>query len=144
MNLPQDVASFATSLPRRPRDLDVIIVRKEGVSDSYKDFKVRRSVVLEALQWLVANNIYYHNICIDASIVSELPEDGELSDIDLCTITLDSCLDAGSLLQDEVDPYNADLSSSFVPSVSQRPTEVEAVRHIVHNQGSNQQPQVTP
>lgn len=65
-------------------------------------------------------------------------------DLDLCTITLDSCFDEGSPSQDEVDPYDADMSSSFVPSVSQRPTEVEAVRHIVHDQGNNQQPQAMP
>ena len=30
INLPQDVASFANSLPRLPSDLDVIVVRKKG------------------------------------------------------------------------------------------------------------------
>ena len=34
VNLPQDVASFANSLPRLPSDLDVIVVRKEGTSQS--------------------------------------------------------------------------------------------------------------
>ena len=29
INLPQDVASFANSLPRLPSELDVVIVRKE-------------------------------------------------------------------------------------------------------------------
>ncbi|CAI8017284.1 hypothetical protein GBAR_LOCUS10520, partial [Geodia barretti] len=29
VNLPQDVASFAHSLPRLPSDLDVIVVRRE-------------------------------------------------------------------------------------------------------------------
>ena len=65
VNLPQDIASSAKSLPRLPQDLDVIIVRKEGSSQSHCDFHVR-SVVLDALQWLVANNIYYPTIHIDA------------------------------------------------------------------------------
>ena len=56
INLPQDVASFATSLPRLPSELDVVVVRKEGGVQSHCDFRVRRSVVLHALQWLVANN----------------------------------------------------------------------------------------
>ena len=30
INLPQDVASFTTSLPRHPNDLDIVIVRKQG------------------------------------------------------------------------------------------------------------------
>ena len=59
INLPQDVASFAKSLPRQPSDLDVIIVRKEGATDSHRDFRLRRAVVLHALQWLVANK-YSH------------------------------------------------------------------------------------
>ena len=45
INLPQDVASFATSLPRLPSELDVIVVRKEGANQSHRDFRVRRSVV---------------------------------------------------------------------------------------------------
>ena len=61
INLPQDVASFANSLPRLPSELDVIIVRKEGANQSHRDFRVRRSRVLSALQWLQTNNVYYHN-----------------------------------------------------------------------------------
>ena len=57
VNLPQDITSFATSLPRLPSELDVIVVRKQGANQSHRDFRVRRSVVLHALQWLVANNI---------------------------------------------------------------------------------------
>ena len=53
-NLPQDVASFANTLPRLPSELDVIVVRKEGAAESHHDFRVRRSVVLHALQWLLA------------------------------------------------------------------------------------------
>ena len=56
ISLPQDVASFATSLPRLPSELDVVVVRKEGGVQSHRDFRVRRSVVLHALQWSVANN----------------------------------------------------------------------------------------
>ncbi len=30
INLPQDISSFASTLPRHPQHLDVIIVRREG------------------------------------------------------------------------------------------------------------------
>ena len=46
INLPQDVAAFANSLPRLTSQLDVIVVRKEGATESHRDFRVRRSVVL--------------------------------------------------------------------------------------------------
>lgn len=59
INLPQNIASFATSLPRLPSDLDVVIVRKEGANQSHRDFQVRRQVVHRALQWLLTHNIYY-------------------------------------------------------------------------------------
>ena len=39
VNLPQDVVSFAQSLPRLPSD--VIIVRKEGANQTHRAFRVR-------------------------------------------------------------------------------------------------------
>ena len=88
INLPQDITSFATSLPRLPSELDVIVVRKEGSNQSHRDFRVRKSIVLRALQWLVANNIYYRNIRIDpdALALRMLPEDGDIKG--LCSVPL--------------------------------------------------------
>ena len=60
--MPQDVAAFASSLPRLPKELDIMIVRKEDSQNSHHDFRVRRLVVLDALQWLRKNNKYYRNI----------------------------------------------------------------------------------
>ena len=40
VNLPLDVSSFVTRLPRLPRDLDVVLVHKEGASGTHKDFRV--------------------------------------------------------------------------------------------------------
>ena len=79
INLPQDVASFVNSLPRPPSELDVIVVRKEGAAQSHRDFRVRRSRVLSALQWLQTNNIYYRGINIDPHALALLPEDDDIS-----------------------------------------------------------------
>ena len=95
INLPQDVASFATSLPRLPSELDVVVVRKEGGVQSHRDFRVRRSVVLRALQWLVAN-IYYRNVHIDPSALALLPQDDDLSG--LHSMTVDSPSDDSSII----------------------------------------------
>ena len=72
VNLPQDVTSFAQSLPRLPSGLDVIVVRKEGANQTHRDFRVRRGVVLRALQWLVSNNKYYRalGVTIDATALA--------------------------------------------------------------------------
>ena len=57
INLPQDIGSFASSLPRHPSHLDVVVVRREGGSQTHHDFRVRRSAVLSALHWLTTATI---------------------------------------------------------------------------------------
>ena len=61
INLPQDVVSFANSLPRVLSELNVLVVQKES-EQSHRDFCVRRSVVQEALTWLLENNRYYRAV----------------------------------------------------------------------------------
>ena len=58
INPPQDVVTFARSLPRLPRNVDVLIVRKDS-EQYHRDFRVRRSVVQEALRYLIEENKYY-------------------------------------------------------------------------------------
>ena len=50
IKLPQDIASFANALPRLPSELDMIVVWKEGAANTHHDFRVRRGIVLHALQ----------------------------------------------------------------------------------------------
>ena len=142
INLPQDVASFANSLPKLPSELDVIIVRKEGTSNSHRDFRVRRAVVLRALQWLVANNKYYHNVRINPEALEILPEDGDLSG--LHSVSLDSMEDDTETQHEDEDPYDTHLSGSFVPSTTQRMTEQETVRQSVQQRQSHQRPVAPP
>ena len=144
INLPQDVASFANSLPRLSTQLDVIIVRKEGTANSHRDFRVRRAVVFCALQWLLDNNKYYRNIHINHNALAMLPEDGDLTG--LLTVSLNSNADTDTTpAQDEdVDPYSTYLSGSFIPSATQRRTEQETVRQSVQQRQSHQQPVAPP
>ena len=141
INLPQDVASFASSLPRHPTNLDVVVVRKEHSAQSHRDFHVKRSVVLAALQWLVSNNIYYNNISIDTSVLAHLPEDGNLSG--LCTFTLNNSEEQDPL-QEDINQDNVHTSRSFVPAVHRRSTESETIRQLVHDNHDGEPPQPTP
>ena len=87
INLPQDVASFANSLPRPPGELDI----------------------------MVTNNIYYHHVSINPHTLALLPEDDNISG--LCSVTLESSDDGkkwSSTTQDE-DPYDAHLTRTLVP-----------------------------
>ena len=141
INLPQDVASFVNSLPRLPSEPDVIMVRKEGPVQSHRDFHVRRSVVLSALQWLLANNVYYRNIHTDPDALALLPEDGDVSG--LRSMTVDSPPDSAEVPSaKDVDPYDAHLSKTFVPMTAPRLTEQETVRQAVQEQQFDQLPEV--
>ena len=137
LNLPQDVTTFVNNLPCSPADLDVIVVRKEGAAESHKDFRVRRSAVLNALQWLVRNNKYYHNVTINTTILAHLPVDGELTN--LLTTTLSSTDDeVENPSQDGEDPYTAHLRSTFVPLSTRGVTEQQAIQQsLSHSQHIN-------
>ena len=137
INLPQDVFLFTSSLPRLPTELDVIVVRKEGSNQSHRDFCVCRAVVDQALQLLLANNVYYCaiRICIDQEALARLPEDGCLSNIRLVPLEGSAaCVEADST----DDIYDTHLPQPFVPSTAPSMTEQEAVRHSVRQRQSSQ------
>ena len=133
INLPQDVVSFARSLPRAPSQLDVIVVRKEGPNESHQDFRVRRSVVHRALKWLLSHNIYYcaNHVCIDQNALALLPEDGAISN--LTSITTEGLIESESsdATIESGDPYDARLPQSFVPLAARSLTEQEAIKQSV-------------
>lgn len=134
INLPQDISSFATSLPRLPTELDIIVVRKKDALGSHRDFHVRRSRILSALQWLKENNRYYHTITIDDSALARLPEDGDIAGVSTVTLPLDSD-DHITDLADVEDDLN--VSCTFVPVGPRRQVEHEVIRQGI---ASCQQP----
>jgi hypothetical protein len=145
INLPQDVISFATSLPRLPSQLDIIVVRKETSNQSHHDFRVRRAVVDQALQWLIAHNIYYraNHILFNQEALAHLPQDGCLSNIR--SVVLDSSptsVEPDSSTTEDL--YDAHLPRSFVPSTVPSMTEQEAVCHSVQERQSNRSATAPP
>lgn len=133
INLPQDIASFVNSLPRLPSNLSILVVRREGSSQAHHvhDFRVRRNVVLNALQWLLSNNKYYKHISIDFNALSLLPEDDNLSSLN--SVTLDSGVShsGDQTSSQQEDPCNSQLVRSFVPLASNRSTEQEAIEQSI-------------
>lgn len=65
INLPQSINDLASSLPRYPRDLSVIIVNVKGKDNTFKDVNVGRQKVLDALLWLRVNNPLYNDVEIN-------------------------------------------------------------------------------
>ena len=82
INLPQDITTFVSRLPRLPSDLNILQVRKEGSDNIYCDFRVRKLVALRALQWLKQHNKFFQNIEISQAALDQLPEDGSLSSVE--------------------------------------------------------------
>ena len=130
VNLPQNVQAIATSLPRLPSDIDVVLVRKPGAHETHKDFQVRRSKVLDALLWLRLNNPYYSRITLDLNTLSLLPEDGNLTE--LCTVTLPDNTTNEPQPQPSTDDCDDFMPGTFVPMVHQMDTEVTVVRRAIN------------
>lgn len=130
VNFPQDVRSFARSLPRLPSEIDVLVIRRD-YEHTHKDFRVCRAVVGDALMYLLENNKYYqgNTIQLNQEALQQLPVDGNVMDVRSLHVP-----DAEDQpMAPEEDHYDAHLSTSFVPNAAQRSTEQEAVQHTVRN-----------
>ena len=142
INLPQDVISFTNNLPRLPSQLDVLVVRKEGANQTHRDFQVRRSVVLQALQWLIAHNKYYcaNNVHINQHALAQLPQDGTLPNISSIKLQEREPVEQQPSLSND-DPACSDhLAQSFVPIAARSLTEQESIRQAVQDRPSYQPP----
>ena len=135
INLPQDVVTFTQSLPRLPSEVDVLIVRKD-YQQSHKDFRVRSSVVQDALTYLIENNKYYraNAICLNQEAPQQLPEDGNLRE-QLRSLDIPEAEGQASTDQPEPseDQYEEHLSTSFVPNATQQRTEQETVQQSLQD-----------
>ena len=138
INLPQNVKELATSLPRYPKELAVIVVKVKGKDNTFKDVTVRREKVHNALLWLIHNNPYYAEIEINAEALNSLPENGVAPDLmtietEAEIVTDDSAMpDMGPLTdgasEDVVYSESTEMSS-FLPVGEQQEREIEAVRN---------------
>ena len=126
VNLPQDVGALVPTLPQLVHELDVLVVQREGVSGVHKDFKVRCARVLSALRWLKANNVYYRNITISDSALDQLPQHGDVTTFPSVDIQ-DSSSDIAEHVSTSEDPYDEDLSQTFVPMRPRTGTEQEVL-----------------
>ena len=123
INLPQDITTFVSRLPRLPSELDILLVRKEGSDNTHCDFRVRKLVVLRAIQWLKQHNKFYRNVEISQDALDQLPDYGSLSSVREVVMDAEDELE----LQTTDDP-NIQDSASFVPVVVRKMTEEESIR----------------
>ena len=147
INLPQNVAELATSLPRYPKDLAVIIVKVKGRENTFRDVTVQKQKVHNALIWLVRNNPHYSDVTINEDVLHSLPENGVPPDL-MTAETEDDIVSDDNCSPDVGPPtdnpsedivYNDSTEmSSFLPVGEQQ--ELEAVR----NQLSENEPMPWP
>jgi DNA replication protein DnaC len=149
INLPQNVKELATSLPRYPKDLAVIIVKVKHRDNTFKDVIVRKQKVHNALVWLINNNPHYSGLTINDNALNSLPENGVPPNI--MTVETDDDIvtdesrspDAGPPTDNPSEDivYNDSTEmSSFLPVGEQQQQEIEAVR----NQLSENEPMQWP
>ena len=103
--------------------------------NSHRDFHARKSVVLNALQWLITNSIYYRDVPINHDVLNLLPNDGDLCGLTTMTVNTE---EEKQPTRDDINPYRAHLSSTFVPMPVWGRTEQQTIRQSI------QQPPCTP
>lgn len=131
VNLPQDVASFSQSLPRLHWDLGVFVVRREGANQMHHDLRVRRTLVLRALQWLVTHNQSL-GVTIDTSALDQLPQDGNTSGLVSVTQYISSYSSTTTIQGMQQKIYcMMRICHSHVPIAAPSMTEQEAVQQSV-------------
>ena len=147
INLPQNIAELAHSLPRYPKDLSVIVVKKKGKDNSFKDVTVRRQNVADALKWLINNNPHYKDININQDSLNSLPEDGVPHD--LLSVETEN-IDETAACEPDLGPQNEDdivynegtEMSSFLPIPDCQAQEIDAVQQQLCHQATMPWPTV--
>ena len=140
---------LATSLPRYPKDLAVIIVKAKGRDNTFKDVTVRKQKVHNALVWLMNNNPHYSQLLINEDALNSLPENGVPPDLMSVEtndniVSDDNCSpDVGPPSYDPTEDIAYDdfvEKSSFLPVGEQQKQEIEAVRNQLAESGPMQWP----
>lgn len=133
ITLPQDVQQLADVLPRCPKDLPVIVFTVNGKNNCSEDFIVRLKKVSDALYWLTGvekhgepNNFLYKDVRISKENLTQLPENGVLSNVLKveCEVENNGAtsshikVDSGPVEYDDNERvYNSDSKmGSFIPS----------------------------
>ena len=142
INLPQHVEELASSLPRLPRELSVIVVKVKTKDNNFKDLLVRRQKVADALLWLISNNPCYKDVKIDQCSLNCLPKHG--IPCDLISVERESqdsqCSEPDLGIQNEDDiVYNEETEmNSFLPIPQCEQQEMVAIQEQLSSTHHNE------
>jgi ATP-dependent DNA helicase PIF1 len=160
---PQNILEVAKTLPTLPAESPIVLIKPYKANGDIqwtrqfsKQLRVRRAVVLRALEWLIAHHPDYANITIDMDRLNQLPVDGDVSH-NLMTISGEQeqeMADGGMLLGDgrcigedqergiedeaaaaaaaQFDDLPPSFHQSTVPNIDSNTTELEMIRDRVN------------
>jgi hypothetical protein len=141
-NFAQDLTELTTTLPRLPKDIPFLILKKKDQSMNIKQFVVNRRRIENVLTYLCNNNQAYkeHNITIDYAALESLPEDGVPTDLNYTDDTEISNVD--TLLVDtgpHVETNQIDNSfveneqvEAFVEGSEEQPLQIDNIRTAIN------------
>ena len=148
INFPQNLAEIVSTLPRLPEEVDVIVMKKKISPGIHKDFRIRRHVVQNALQYLKLNNKYYRDIEISQHRIEQLPVDDFYKPPNVqsedCT-TEESNENSTQEQAEEEENIEEDLNdrSSAVPFINTFTTESEKIKHLIRDRENFDWPEIS-
>lgn len=74
------IGEWLRKVPLTGGELDILLVRKEGENGYSKDFRVRRSVLRQWIQFKIQNDPDWADVEIDEGALATMPEDGNIGD----------------------------------------------------------------
>jgi len=136
LNLSQDIQQFLNKLPTHVSALPILYIKHTGTNNTEARFRVQREKILQALLWLINNNVFYQDIVIHYNTLSIFPTDGISDDLQTLTSDSDTTSPTYEDTTGDVIPANeADtLSMSFMPHPENVQRQEEAIRSSIDGQ----------
>ena len=132
INLPQHVQELATSLPRYPKDLALIVIKMKGKDNTFKDVTVRRRMVQNALTWLINNNPHYQDVHLNQQCLASLPENSIPNDLISIErendVSESSDLNFGPQNEEEIIYNEGTQVNTFLPIPECKQQEIDAIQ----------------
>ena len=132
INLPQHVQELATSLPRYPKELSLIVIKMKRKDNTFKDVSVRRHMVQNALTWLINNNPHYQDVHLNQQCLESLPENGVPNDLISVErendVSESSDLNFGPQNEEEIVYNEGTQVNAFLPIPQCQQQEIDAIQ----------------
>lgn len=134
-NFLRDIGKVYSKLPLLPKDLEIVLLKpantaaNPGLNRQFKkDYKVRRRAIQLWLEYLKQNHPGYTDLEIDQDALSQLPEDGDVSNEVAQQETAAVDLDANVNLED-LDEEQREIVA--IPDLLAEHSEIERMRHDI-------------